>query len=148
MPCPRQRLLALRVLGLADADGVSPLGWLLSEYLESVELPHRATGRRATFGSCVRRLTQLLVHVDPGGPEPEETRAAGESGLPCRGAGWGLLQSARLWPWGSSGERPMAQRLLSQGRLVVMPQQWPCLPSVPSALLWQVSVQGLPMGAH
>ncbi|NXH89959.1 CUL9 protein, partial [Edolisoma coerulescens] len=61
-------------------DGVSPLAWLLSEYLESVELPRRATGRRATFGSCVRRLTQLLVHVDPGGPEPEESRAAGEPG--------------------------------------------------------------------
>ncbi|NXA66760.1 CUL9 protein, partial [Mohoua ochrocephala] len=63
-----------------DPDGVSPLAWLLSEYLESVELPGRATGRRATFGSCVRRLTQLLVHVDPGGPEPEESRAAGEPG--------------------------------------------------------------------
>ncbi|XP_033369216.1 cullin-9-like [Parus major] len=60
-----------------DPDGVSPLAWLLSEYLESVELPRRATGHRATFGSCVRRLTQLLVHVDPGGPEAEETRAAG-----------------------------------------------------------------------
>ncbi|NWS88927.1 CUL9 protein, partial [Toxostoma redivivum] len=60
-----------------DADGVSPLAWLLSEYLESVELPRCATGRRATFASCVRCLTQLLVHVDPGGPEPEETRAAG-----------------------------------------------------------------------
>ncbi|XP_056344719.1 cullin-9-like isoform X2 [Oenanthe melanoleuca] len=60
-----------------DADGVSPLAWLLSAYLESVELPRRATGRRAAFGSCVRRLTQLLVHVDPGGPEPEESRAAG-----------------------------------------------------------------------
>ncbi|XP_059696736.1 cullin-9-like isoform X3 [Haemorhous mexicanus] len=60
-----------------DPDGVSALAWLLSEYLESVELPRRAPGRRAAFGSCVRRLTQLLVHVDPGGPEPEETRAAG-----------------------------------------------------------------------
>ncbi|NWW14964.1 CUL9 protein, partial [Falcunculus frontatus] len=63
-----------------DPDGASPLAWLLSEYLESVELPRRATGHRATFGSCVRRLTQLLVHVDPGGPEPEESRAAGEPG--------------------------------------------------------------------
>ncbi|NXU91967.1 CUL9 protein, partial [Xiphorhynchus elegans] len=60
-----------------DADGVSPLAWLLSEYLESVEPPRRATGHGAAFGSCVRRLTQLLVHVDPGGPEPEEARAAG-----------------------------------------------------------------------
>ncbi|NXD02875.1 CUL9 protein, partial [Certhia familiaris] len=59
-----------------DPGGVSPLAWLLSEYLESVELPRRATGCRDTFGSCVRRLTQLLVHVDPGGPEPEESRAS------------------------------------------------------------------------
>ncbi|XP_030921229.1 cullin-9, partial [Geospiza fortis] len=58
-------------------DGVSALAWLLSEYLESVELPRHGPGRRAALGSCVRRLTQLLVHVDPGGPEPEETRAAG-----------------------------------------------------------------------
>ncbi|RMC07795.1 hypothetical protein DUI87_15264 [Hirundo rustica rustica] len=59
-----------------DPAGVSPLAWLLSEYLQSVELPSRATGRGAAFGSCVRRLTQLLVHVDPGGPEAEESRAA------------------------------------------------------------------------
>ncbi|XP_051648888.1 cullin-9-like isoform X4 [Manacus candei] len=61
-----------------DPDGISPLAWLLREYLESVEPPRRARGHRTAFGSCVRRLTQLLVHVDPGGPEPEETRAAGE----------------------------------------------------------------------
>ncbi|NXS77176.1 CUL9 protein, partial [Pandion haliaetus] len=62
-----------------DPHGVSPLAWLLSEYLESVEPPHRATSRGAVFGSRVRCLTQLLVHVDPGGPEPEEARAAGLS---------------------------------------------------------------------
>ncbi|KAF1424176.1 Cullin-9, partial [Spheniscus humboldti] len=55
-----------------DPHGVSPLAWLLSEYLESVEPPRRATSRGAVFGSRVRRLTQLLVHVDPSGPEPEE----------------------------------------------------------------------------
>ncbi|NXB85112.1 CUL9 protein, partial [Vidua chalybeata] len=97
-----------------DADGVSPLAWLLSEYLESVELPRRATGRRAAFASCVRRLTQLLVHVDPGGPEPEETRAAatlslrltlgrwegreeqGGAGQDCKSRGlWGISQCWR-----------------------------------------------------
>uniref|UniRef100_H0Z2R1 Cullin 9 n=1 Tax=Taeniopygia guttata TaxID=59729 RepID=H0Z2R1_TAEGU len=77
-----------------DPDGVSPLGWLLTEYLESVELPRRATGHRAAFASCVRRLTQLLVHVDPGGPEPEETRAAGQG-------------------WGCSGARPAAGSALA-----------------------------------
>ncbi|NXH51002.1 CUL9 protein, partial [Dicaeum eximium] len=75
--CPRQRHLALSLVGLADPDGVSPLAWLLSEYLKSVELSCRARGHRAAFGSSVRRLTQLLVHVDPSSPG-EETRAAGE----------------------------------------------------------------------
>ncbi|XP_052661399.1 LOW QUALITY PROTEIN: cullin-9-like [Harpia harpyja] len=60
-----------------DPRGVSPLAWLLSEYLESVEPPGCGASRGAVFGSRVRRLTQLLVHVDPGGPEPEEARAAG-----------------------------------------------------------------------
>ncbi|XP_075564412.1 cullin-9 [Pelecanus crispus] len=60
-----------------DPHGVSPLAWLLSEYLESVEPPRRATSRGAVFGSRVRRLTQLLVHVDPDGREPEEARAGG-----------------------------------------------------------------------
>ncbi|XP_037989219.1 cullin-9 isoform X3 [Motacilla alba alba] len=85
-----------------DPDGVSPLAWLLSEYLESVELPCRATGRRAAFGSCVRRLTQLLVHVDPGGPEPEETRAAGgkegkNKEVPARTAKVPVEKSRGLW---------------------------------------------------
>ncbi|XP_068262113.1 cullin-9-like isoform X4 [Nyctibius grandis] len=60
-----------------DPHGISPLTWLLSEYLDSLEPPRRATSRSAAFGSCVRRLTQLLAHMDPGGPEPEEPRAAG-----------------------------------------------------------------------
>lgn len=36
--------------------------------------------RGDAFGSCVRLLTQLLVHVDPGGAAPEEAGAAGEHG--------------------------------------------------------------------
>ncbi|KAF2986661.1 hypothetical protein EK904_013443, partial [Melospiza melodia maxima] len=83
-------------------DGVSALAWLLTEYLESVELPRRAPGRRAAFGSCVRRLTQLLVHVDPGGPEPEETRAAGgkegkNKEVPARTAKVAVEKSRGLW---------------------------------------------------
>ncbi|XP_077638048.1 cullin-9 [Lonchura striata] len=85
-----------------DPDGVSPLGWLLTEYLESVELPRCATGHRAAFASCVRRLTQLLVHVDPGGPEPEETRAAGgkerkNKEVPARTAKAVVEKSRGLW---------------------------------------------------
>ncbi|NXX52035.1 CUL9 protein, partial [Tricholaema leucomelas] len=62
-----------------DASGSSPLAWLLTEYLESVECPGPATSRGAAFGCRVRRLTQLLVHVDPDGPDPGEARAAGSS---------------------------------------------------------------------
>ncbi|NXX24087.1 CUL7 protein, partial [Podargus strigoides] len=70
-----------------DPHGDSPLAWLLSEYLQSTEPPRRTPSRGAVFGSRVRRLTQLLVHVDPGGPEPEEARAGGERGaaLPWEG---------------------------------------------------------------
>ncbi|XP_062427383.1 cullin-9-like isoform X3 [Rhea pennata] len=59
-----------------DPSGVSPLAWLLSEYLERAELPRRA----AAFGSRVRRLTRLLVHVEPSGAELEEARAPGRAG--------------------------------------------------------------------
>ncbi|XP_052557086.1 cullin-9-like isoform X3 [Tympanuchus pallidicinctus] len=54
-----------------DPSGVSPLAWLLGEYLGSAE-----QSRGGAFGSCVRRLTQLLVHVDLGA-EPAEAAAAG-----------------------------------------------------------------------
>uniref|UniRef100_A0A8C5J909 CUL9 protein n=1 Tax=Junco hyemalis TaxID=40217 RepID=A0A8C5J909_JUNHY len=92
-----EALVTPLVQSITSPDGVSALAWLLSEYLESAELPRRAPGRRAAFGSCVRRLTQLLVHVDPGGPEPEESRAAGEPGLPCPGAAVVVEKSRGLW---------------------------------------------------
>nr|XP_013809786.1 PREDICTED: cullin-9-like [Apteryx mantelli mantelli] len=63
-----------------DPSGISPLAWLLSKYLESVELPRRAMSCNAVFSSRVRRLTQLLVHVDPSGAELEEARAPGRAG--------------------------------------------------------------------
>ncbi|NXF93234.1 CUL9 protein, partial [Eubucco bourcierii] len=90
-----------------DPSGSSPLAWLLSEYLESVEWPHPAASRGAAFRCRVRRLTQLLVHVDPDGPDPGEARAAGLSLVrwegrkgqggacqDCKGRGslWGISQ--------------------------------------------------------
>lgn len=88
-PCPAPGgAAALSVPGPADPAGGSALGWLLSEYLESLELPRRAPGPGAAFGPRVRRLTQLLVHVEPGGAGAEEPRAAGEPGLGCPARGW------------------------------------------------------------
>ncbi|XP_016068304.1 PREDICTED: cullin-7 isoform X4 [Miniopterus natalensis] len=45
-----------------DEDGISPLGWLLDQYLECRDNPQ---SRAAAFSSRVRRLTHLLVHVEP-----------------------------------------------------------------------------------
>ncbi|XP_007934416.1 cullin-7 [Orycteropus afer afer] len=48
-----------------DENGVSPLGWLLDQYLECREAAHNPQSRAAAFSSRVRRLTHLLVHVEP-----------------------------------------------------------------------------------
>ncbi|XP_071661928.1 cullin-9 isoform X3 [Patagioenas fasciata] len=85
-----------------DPEGISALAWLLREYLESVELPHRATSHSTVFGSRVRRLTQLLVHVDPSSTEPEEARAAGgqerkNKEVPARAAKAAVERSSSLW---------------------------------------------------
>ncbi|XP_028323959.1 cullin-9 isoform X2 [Gouania willdenowi] len=47
-----------------ESGAVSPLSWLLSEYLKNAESSRRCRGRAAVFNSRVRRLTHLLVHVD------------------------------------------------------------------------------------
>ncbi|XP_071596104.1 cullin-9 isoform X4 [Heliangelus exortis] len=82
-----------------DPHGISPLAWLLSTYLESKETPHRVTSHGTAFGSRVRHLTQLLVHVDPGGPEPEEVGAAGgkEGKVLARAAKSVAEKSSSLW---------------------------------------------------
>ncbi|XP_048791423.1 cullin-9-like isoform X2 [Lagopus muta] len=83
-----------------DPSGISPLAWLLGEYLGSAE--QSCSG---AFGSCVRRLTQLLVHVDPGA-EPAEAGAAGRKEgrnkeAPARVAvaekSGGLRDAVRCW---------------------------------------------------
>uniref|UniRef100_A0A663MUJ5 Cullin 9 n=1 Tax=Athene cunicularia TaxID=194338 RepID=A0A663MUJ5_ATHCN len=79
-----------------DPQGVSPLAWLLSEYLEHVELPRHTPSRGAAFGSRVRRLTQLLVHVDPGSPD---CWASAQPLSPC---------SALPSPWGCTPVSPQA----------------------------------------
>ncbi|XP_064020759.1 cullin-9 isoform X2 [Pogoniulus pusillus] len=85
-----------------DPSGSSPLAWLLTEYLESVEWPGPASSRGAAFGCRVRRLTQLLVHVDPDGPDPGEARAAGgkegkDKEVPASTARAAVEKSGSLW---------------------------------------------------
>ncbi|KAB0397876.1 hypothetical protein E2I00_004505, partial [Balaenoptera physalus] len=75
-----------------DEDGVSPLGWLLDQYLECREAAHNPQSRAAAFSSRVRRLTHLLVHVEPCEAAPPVVAAPRPSecwGL-RRELGWGL----------------------------------------------------------
>ncbi|XP_040585527.1 cullin-7 isoform X2 [Mesocricetus auratus] len=48
-----------------DEDSSSSLGWLLDQYLECRDAAHNPQSRAAAFSSRVRRLTHLLVHVEP-----------------------------------------------------------------------------------
>ncbi|XP_068262021.1 cullin-9-like isoform X3 [Nyctibius grandis] len=108
-----------------DPHGISPLTWLLSEYLDSLEPPRRATSRSAAFGSCVRRLTQLLAHMDPGGPEPEEPRAAGgkegkNKEVLARAARAEVEKSSSLWGilqcWRGVVQQQVQQFLEAEGQ--------------------------------
>ncbi|KAM6356070.1 LOW QUALITY PROTEIN: cullin-9-like [Podargus strigoides] len=125
VPCPRLRHPTLSLFGLADPHGDSPLAWLLSEYLQSTEPPRRTPSRGAVFGSRVRRLTQLLVHVDPGGPEPEEARAGdGKEGknkeVPARAVKAVVEQSSSLWSisqcWRGVVQQQVQQFLAAAGQ--------------------------------
>lgn len=72
-----------------DPSGISPLSWLLSQYLENLEASRSAKSRAAIFNSRVRRLSHLLVHVDSSSPEPEELKPPVKSSeclpTPCLG---------------------------------------------------------------
>ncbi|XP_063158524.1 cullin-9-like isoform X2 [Candoia aspera] len=57
-----------------DPSGISPMSWLLSQYLENLEAAQNTTSQ-IIFNSRVRHLSHLLVHVDPSGPEPEELKS-------------------------------------------------------------------------
>ncbi|KAG5266278.1 hypothetical protein AALO_G00229190 [Alosa alosa] len=59
---------------LSDTPVLSPLAWLLSEYLDNAESSKRYKTRAAIFNSRVRRLTHLLVHVDTSRVDTEELK--------------------------------------------------------------------------
>ncbi|XP_064174037.1 cullin-9 isoform X3 [Anguilla rostrata] len=59
---------------LSDTPVLSPLSWLLSEYLDNAEIAKRCKSRAAIFNSRVRRLTHLLVHVDTSRADAEELK--------------------------------------------------------------------------
>ncbi|XP_036909069.1 cullin-7 isoform X2 [Sturnira hondurensis] len=90
-----------------DEDGLSPLGWLLDQYLECQEAAHNPRSRAAAFSSRVRRLTHLLVHVEPceapavvgATPQPKgRNRSHDSSSLATQGLPSSILKNlTRCW---------------------------------------------------
>lgn len=66
--------LYLLLLFITETSVLSPLAWLLTEYLENAETLKRYKTRAAIFNSRVRRLTHLLVHVDTSRLDTEELK--------------------------------------------------------------------------
>ncbi|XP_045049028.2 cullin-7 isoform X3 [Desmodus rotundus] len=90
-----------------DEDGISPLGWLLDQYLECREAAPNPQSRTAAFSSRVRHLTHLLVHVEPceapavvgATPHPKgRNRSHDWSSLATRGLPSSILKNlTRCW---------------------------------------------------
>nr|XP_046214794.1 cullin-9-like isoform X2 [Oncorhynchus gorbuscha] len=59
---------------ISETQDLSPLSWLLTEYLDNAESARRCKSRAAIFNSRVRRLTHLLVHVDTSRVNTEELK--------------------------------------------------------------------------
>ncbi|XP_042179454.1 cullin-9-like isoform X3 [Oncorhynchus tshawytscha] len=59
---------------ISETQVLSPLSWLLTEYLDNAESARRCKSRAAIFNSRVRRLTHLLVHVDTSRVNTEELK--------------------------------------------------------------------------
>ncbi|XP_016104711.1 cullin-9-like [Sinocyclocheilus grahami] len=59
---------------ISETSTLSPLSWLMSEYLENTESSKRCKSSASIFNSRVRRLTHLLVHVDTSTVDTEELK--------------------------------------------------------------------------
>ncbi|XP_056616045.1 cullin-9 isoform X1 [Triplophysa dalaica] len=59
---------------ISETSTLSPLSWLLNEYLENTKSSKRSKITASVFNSRVRRLTHLLVHVDTSTVDTEELK--------------------------------------------------------------------------
>lgn len=59
---------------LTETSTLSPLSWLLNEYLENAKSSKRSKSTASVFNSRVRRLSHLLVHVDTSTVDTEELK--------------------------------------------------------------------------
>ncbi|KAM8947624.1 cullin-9 [Pelodytes ibericus] len=65
-------------------DGLSPLSWLLTKYLDNKRGNSRPKSRSSIFNSRVRRLTHLLVHVDTSLPDTETLKPPSKANVKRR----------------------------------------------------------------
>uniref|UniRef100_A0A670KD48 Cullin 9 n=1 Tax=Podarcis muralis TaxID=64176 RepID=A0A670KD48_PODMU len=101
-----------------DPSGISPLSWLLSQYLENLEASRSAKSRAAIFNSRVRRLSHLLVHVDSSSPEAEELKPPVKSSeclpTPCLGR----------WPSSTTGITQCWKGVVQQQVKLFLESSW------------------------
>uniref|UniRef100_A0A8C6VFP9 Cullin 7 n=1 Tax=Naja naja TaxID=35670 RepID=A0A8C6VFP9_NAJNA len=85
-----------------DSSGISPMSWLLTQYLENLHAARNSMSRASIFNSRVRRLSHLLVHVDSAGPELEELKPPIKTSE-CPLLGSGVIKPAVNKPCGMTG---------------------------------------------
>ncbi|XP_039180415.1 cullin-9-like [Crotalus tigris] len=89
-----------------DSSGISPMSWLLTQYLENLDAARSSMSRASIFNSRVRRLSHLLVHVDSAGPDLEElkppVKTNGKNGKNKESSS-GVLKPAVNKPCGMTG---------------------------------------------
>uniref|UniRef100_A0A671RTZ3 Cullin-9-like n=1 Tax=Sinocyclocheilus anshuiensis TaxID=1608454 RepID=A0A671RTZ3_9TELE len=59
---------------ISETSTLSPLSWLMNDYLENADSSKRCKSSASIFNSRVRRLTHLLVHVDTSTVDTEELK--------------------------------------------------------------------------
>ncbi|XP_016099203.1 cullin-9-like [Sinocyclocheilus grahami] len=59
---------------ISETSTLSPLSWLMNDYLENADSSKRCKSSASVFNSRVRRLTHLLVHVDTSTVDTEELK--------------------------------------------------------------------------
>lgn len=64
----------IQSITISETSTLSPLSWLLTEYLENAESSRKCKTSASIFNSRVRRLTHLLVHVDTSTVDTEELK--------------------------------------------------------------------------
>ncbi|XP_041722975.2 cullin-9 isoform X1 [Coregonus clupeaformis] len=117
---------------ISETEVLSPLSWLLAEYLDNAESARRCKSRAAIFNSRVRRLTHLLVHVDTSRVDTEELKPP----IKCKG-----INRSKVLKNGKDGKNKDAAAVSSSSSSSVKPRVKNTSSIAGIALCWQGVVQ-------